>query len=92
MFVFDETFTSFQGYGSSIDLRSWLEPQTSIKHLVFRCGSAEELLIVDDTGRARVFSLVTQSFRYVIHRRGVSCALTPFPLKSCLRPTGCYAY
>jgi len=34
-------------------------------HAIFISGT-EELLLVDETGLARIFSLVTEQFRYVI--------------------------
>jgi hypothetical protein len=36
-----------------------------MRHAVFISGT-EELLLVDETGSARIFSLVTEQFRYVI--------------------------
>ena len=36
-----------------------------MRHAVFISGT-EELLLVDETGLARIFSLVTEQFRYVI--------------------------
>ena len=36
-----------------------------MRHAIFISGT-EELLLVDETGLARIFSLVTEQFRYVI--------------------------
>jgi len=36
-----------------------------MRHAVFISGT-EELLLVDEAGLARIFSLVTEQFRYVI--------------------------
>lgn len=52
-----------------VDLVSWYEQRAAITHLVFRCGSDEELLIVDGNesgARARILSLTSQQFRYVL--------------------------
>ena len=35
-----------------------------MRHAIFISGT-EELLLVDETGLARIFSLVTEQFRYV---------------------------
>ncbi|OBZ77080.1 hypothetical protein A0H81_03826 [Grifola frondosa] len=61
-FAFDEKYTSLQGLGGAINLGLWYEEVASIKHMIFVCGT-EELLLVDDNGRGRIFSLMTQQFR-----------------------------
>lgn len=64
-FIFDEMFSTLQGYGAPVDLRSWYETKTTIKHVTFRSGTTDELLIVDESLQARIFSLATRLFRYV---------------------------
>ena len=55
-----------QGIGSQVDLRAWYnDNQTTLRHATFLCGSSEELVLVDDAGHMRIYSLTTQSFRYV---------------------------
>ena len=63
-FKFDETFTSLLGLGSPVNLSSWYDTTVVIRHMTFVTGS-EELLFVDDSARARMFSLITQQFRCV---------------------------
>ena len=63
MFVFDETFKTLHGQGGPIDLALWYNQEgISIAHAAFVCGS-EELVLVDSSARARVFSLDTMQFR-----------------------------
>ncbi len=66
MFVFDETFKTLQGQGSSINLSPWYSQatETSITHIAFVCGS-EELVFVDSSAQARLFSFVSMQFRCV---------------------------
>ncbi|KIO11023.1 hypothetical protein M404DRAFT_20554 [Pisolithus tinctorius Marx 270] len=61
IFVYDDT-RGFQAVGSSIDLNSWYNKGTSIRHSCFVSGS-EELLLVDSLAQARIYSLVTMQFR-----------------------------
>ncbi|CAL1701264.1 unnamed protein product [Somion occarium] len=64
VFVADEKFTSLQALGSQVDLRIWYpESQTKLVHAAFLCGASEELVLVDDGGHIRVYSLTTQQFR-----------------------------
>lgn len=62
-FVFDDRYSGLQGQGSAVDLRAWYGPEHTIKHLVFHCGMSEELAVIDNVARARVFSLAAQQFR-----------------------------
>jgi hypothetical protein len=66
VFVFDEKYTTLLGFGSTISLASWYEGLTKIVHIAFAGGAGEELLLVDEHRRARVFSLITQQFRFVL--------------------------
>ena len=50
--------------GAAVNLSPWYDPDgVTIKHMEFVSG-IEELLFVDNFCRARIFSLVTQQFRY----------------------------
>lgn len=62
-FVFDEHFRNLQGLGSTVELVNWYEPGIVLTHMIFRCGADEELLLVDNTDRARILSLTTRQFR-----------------------------
>ncbi|KAJ7246483.1 hypothetical protein C8J57DRAFT_1360578 [Mycena rebaudengoi] len=62
IYVFDETFVSLQAWGSSFDLRRWYTAGTFVSQSCFVAGS-EEILFIDTSGQARVFSLITQQFR-----------------------------
>ncbi|EKM59289.1 uncharacterized protein PHACADRAFT_87023 [Phanerochaete carnosa HHB-10118-sp] len=62
-FVFDEHYRNLQGLGSTIELSPWYDQHIKLVHMIFRCGADEELLLVDNTGRARILSLTTQQFR-----------------------------
>ena len=64
-FEFDEAFETLQGRGTPVVLSGWYDSAVSIKQLEFVNGT-EELLFVDDLCRARIFSLVTLQFRYVL--------------------------
>lgn len=63
-FMFDETYAALQGMGSAVNLGLWYDSAVVIKHMAFVSGS-EELVFVDNFARVRIFSLVTQQFRYV---------------------------
>lgn len=64
IFVFDETFKTLQGQGSGINLAPWYSQaaETSFTHIAFVCGT-EELVFVDSTAQARIFSSVSMQFR-----------------------------
>jgi hypothetical protein len=63
MFVFDETFKTLQGQGSAINLNPWYnQAKVSILHVAFVSGK-EEVVLVDSSSRARVFSFITLQFR-----------------------------
>ncbi|KAJ7722958.1 hypothetical protein B0H16DRAFT_345238 [Mycena metata] len=46
----------------SLDLKPWYVTGTSVVQSCFVCG-CEEILFVDTSGQARIFSLITQQFR-----------------------------
>jgi hypothetical protein len=63
-FVFDETFRTLQAQGSPISLAEWYgQADVSILHMSPVCG--DEVVLVDSTMQARIFSFVTMQFRWV---------------------------
>ncbi|KAJ7091563.1 hypothetical protein B0H15DRAFT_836658 [Mycena belliarum] len=62
IYVFDENFGALQAWGSSLDLNPWYTTGTFISNSCFVAG-CEEVLLVDTSGQARIFSLITQQFR-----------------------------
>ena len=67
-YAIDEHFHSLQS-SADIDLGRWLNGGTEddnifVVSVAFLSGS-EEILVVDDAGNARVFSLVIKQFRYI---------------------------
>jgi hypothetical protein len=63
MFVFDDTFRTLQGQGSTINLVPWYsQAGISILHVAFVSGK-EEVVLVDSGSRARIFSFITLQFR-----------------------------
>jgi len=68
--VIDEHFLSLQSRSADIELRRWLSGGNEDDHIfvvsvTFLSGS-EEIVIVDNVGTERIFSLVTEQFRYVV--------------------------
>lgn len=64
VFVYDNV-RGFQASGSAINLHPWYSDGSSIRRACFVSGS-EELVLVDSQAQARVFSLVTLQFRWVL--------------------------
>jgi hypothetical protein len=63
VFVFDETFKTLQAQGSATDLASWYsQAGTSILRIAFVSGK-EEVVLVDSSSRARIFSFITLQIR-----------------------------
>ena len=63
-FIFDESYKTLQAQGSTINLATWYSStETSILHVAFVCGN-EEVVLVDSSAQARIFSFVTLQFRY----------------------------
>ncbi|KAF8491332.1 hypothetical protein F5888DRAFT_1057818 [Russula emetica] len=58
IFVFDEELKSLRGLGTAIDLLPFYNSGVSIVHACFVHGS-EEILFVDSSAQARIFSLIT---------------------------------
>ncbi len=63
MFVFDEELKSSQGIGTPIDLSPFYIPEVSISQACFVHGR-EEILFVDSSAQARIFSLITLQPKY----------------------------
>ena len=58
VFAFDKELKSLRGIGTPIDLRPFYNTGVSIVHACFVHGS-EEILFVDSSTHARIFSLIT---------------------------------
>jgi hypothetical protein len=68
LFVFDESFRMLQAQRSSINLAPWYnKAETSILHAAFVYGN-EEIVLVDTTAQARIFSFVRLQFRCAFPR------------------------
>ena len=63
VFIFDEELKSLRGLGTAIDLSPFYNMGVSIVHACFVHGS-EEILFVDSSAQARIFSLITLQPRY----------------------------
>ena len=64
VFVFDEELKSLRGLGAPIDLSPFYSPGVSITQACFVHGS-EEILFIDSSAQARVFSLITLQPKYL---------------------------
>ncbi|KAN0134234.1 hypothetical protein V8E53_008006 [Lactarius tabidus] len=62
IFVFDEELKYLWGLGAPIDLSPCYNPGVSITHMCFVHGR-EEILFVDSSAQARIFSLITQQLK-----------------------------
>jgi hypothetical protein len=63
IFVFDEELESLQGLGTATDLHLFYNTGVSIVHVCFVHGS-EEILFVDSSAQAKIFSLITLQLKY----------------------------
>ena len=63
MFQFDEEFNSLQGFGAPINLLPLYNVGVSITHACFVPGN-EEVLFIDSSAQARIFSLITLQPKY----------------------------
>ena len=64
-FVFDERYGTLSAQGSAFNLTDWYSqdiPRMSGIHIV---GNSDELALIQDSGKVRVFSTVAQQFRSV---------------------------
>ncbi|KAG8956419.1 hypothetical protein FRC03_010886, partial [Tulasnella sp. 419] len=63
---FDETFSSLQGRGSPVNVSHWYQDgPPDITHICF-AGGQEEICLMEKSGRARIYSFVSQGFRAAI--------------------------
>ncbi|KAG8738572.1 hypothetical protein FRC10_006677 [Ceratobasidium sp. 414] len=62
VYIFDELFGGLRSRGSPISLKGWYDANVRIDKVCFVSG-AEEVCFIEDSGRARIFSLITQQFR-----------------------------
>ncbi|CAE6486977.1 unnamed protein product, partial [Rhizoctonia solani] len=62
LYGFDETFSIIQARGSPFSLKEWYDTEVTIDKICFVSG-AEEVCLIETSGRARVLSLVTLNFR-----------------------------
>ncbi|KAG8903436.1 hypothetical protein FRB99_003285 [Tulasnella sp. 403] len=66
LFAMDESFTSIRSRGPPFNLLPWYEDGIpNIKAAAFFAGT-EELCLVEENGRIRLFSVVARSFKYVL--------------------------
>ncbi|KAJ7289087.1 hypothetical protein C8J57DRAFT_1459186 [Mycena rebaudengoi] len=61
IYMFDEN-SSLQAWGGVLDLSPWYTPGTHVCQSCFVSG-CEEILFIDTSEQARIFSLITQQFR-----------------------------
>ncbi|KAJ1300985.1 hypothetical protein OPQ81_003409 [Rhizoctonia solani] len=62
IFIFDELFTNLRSRGSPIPLKNWYNQPVDLAKICFVSG-LEEVCLVENSGRVRIFSLITQQFR-----------------------------
>jgi hypothetical protein len=91
--MFDEKFSSLQSMNAvPVRLSAWYPNKIMIQHIAFVCGPNEEIALVDDQARIRIYSLITQQFRLVTEfssPRGFLCSsnlLGPPPYSSLHSP------
>ncbi|KAL1748220.1 hypothetical protein HDZ31DRAFT_71777 [Schizophyllum fasciatum] len=80
VYSFDEAFSALRS-AYIIELKPWYSEGTSI-HQSCLVGGSEEILLIDASGQARVFSLITQQFR------PASLALDKLPVEVLSSPDG----
>ncbi|KAF7982845.1 hypothetical protein HWV62_25812 [Athelia sp. TMB] len=84
IFIVDESYKAMQAFGSAINLNAWYNGSTRLCHACFVTGS-EEILLVDSSGQARIFSLLTLQFRpATLQLAQVPTAAYSSPEGSCL--------
>jgi len=66
-YAYEDASNALNARGGAINITRWFDdpPIPRMLHATFISGS-EELLLVDETGLARIFSLVTEQFRFVL--------------------------
>lgn len=75
LFAFDDNFTNIHSKGSAYDATHWYQDGIPQVQLVSFIAGSEDLCILEQSGRIRNFSFISQSFRYGIY--------TSYPSKSC---------
>jgi hypothetical protein len=65
VFVFDEDLKSLRGLGTPVDLMPFYKPEVSITNACFVHGN-EEILFIDSSAQARIFSLTTLQPKYLL--------------------------
>ncbi|KAF7978535.1 hypothetical protein HWV62_45432 [Athelia sp. TMB] len=84
IFIVDESYKAMQAFGSAINLNAWYNGSICLSHACFVTGS-EEILLVDSSGQARIFSLLTLQFRpATLQLAQVPTAAYSSPEGSCL--------
>ncbi|KAH7908406.1 hypothetical protein BJ138DRAFT_1012879 [Hygrophoropsis aurantiaca] len=84
VFVFGDGRGSMQALGSAINLVPWFNDETTICQACFISGS-EQLLLVDSSAQARIFSLVTMQLRpAALHLHQIPTSIYSSPDGSCL--------
>lgn len=64
IYVYDTDAKAIGARGAAINITKWYSNTPEFSHLEFVAGT-EELLLVERTGTARIYSLVTENFRCV---------------------------
>ncbi|KAL5492779.1 hypothetical protein ACEPAI_4226 [Sanghuangporus weigelae] len=76
-FVFDEKYQTLSAQGSAINLTAWYASDLPRITDVLVVNSGDELALVEDSGKVRIFSNVTQQFRPA-HLQLPSAPITTF--------------
>lgn len=72
VFVMDETLSNLSSRGIPIDVARWYLDGPALVQLAVFFPGTEELCLVEHSGRARIYSFLSQGFRY--YRDSVSLA------------------
>ncbi|KAG8744092.1 Vacuolar protein sorting-associated protein 13A [Ceratobasidium sp. 414] len=62
VYIFDEIFSGLRSRGSPIPFKGWYDASVRIEKVCFVSGT-EEVCLIESSGQARIFSLITQQFR-----------------------------
>ncbi|KAI0314894.1 hypothetical protein OF83DRAFT_1134774 [Amylostereum chailletii] len=83
MYAYDEMFENPRSLGTAIPLHAWMVRDVPPCHMCFIPGT-EDVLLVDSSGLARIFSMTTQQFRPASLRlHGAPTAIFATPDGSC---------
>ncbi|KAG8979785.1 hypothetical protein FRB94_011736 [Tulasnella sp. JGI-2019a] len=63
VFVMDETFSNLSGRGAPVDVTKWYDDGSPRISLAVYFPGEEELCLIEDSGRARIYSFLSQGFR-----------------------------